>query len=59
MKRIDREFQKFNQAYKKQLDKIMKKNPDMDLFDQVDEALLRVKNEELHAANTKTFGKTQ
>ena|GEM_PF-4897257 len=37
----------------------MKKNPDMDLFDQVDEALLRVKNEELHAANTKTFGKTQ
>lgn len=46
MKRIDREFQKFNQAYKKQLDKIMKKNPDMDLFDQVDMALRNVKREE-------------
>jgi len=46
VKRIDREFQKFNQAYKKQLDKIMKKNPDMDLFDQVDLALRNVKREE-------------
>ena len=46
MKRIDREFQKFNQKYKKQLDKIMKKNPDMDLFDQVDEALKRVKDDD-------------
>ena len=59
MKRIDREFQKFNKAYKKKLDQVIKENKLTDLFEQVDEALLRVKNEELHAANTKTFGKTQ
>ena len=59
MKRIDREFQKFNKAYKEKLDQVIKENKLTDLFDQVDEALLRVKNEELHAANTKTFGKTQ
>ena len=59
MKRINREFQKFNKAYKKKLDQVIKENKLTDLFEQVDEALLRVKNEELHAANTKTFGKTQ
>ena len=59
MKRIDREFQKFNKAYKEKLDQVIKENKLTDLFEQVDEALLRVKNEELHAANTKTFGKTQ
>ena len=47
MKTIDREFQKFNKAYKEQLDKIMKKNPDMDLFDQVDKALKRVKYDDV------------
>ena len=59
MKTIDREFQKFNKTYKKKLDQVIKENKLTDLFEQVDEALLRVKNEELHAANTKTFGKTQ
>ena len=59
MKTIDREFQKFNKVYKTKLDQVIKENKLTDLFDQVDEALLRVKNEELHAANTKTFGKTQ
>ena len=48
MKRIDREFQEFNKTYKKQLDKIMKKNPDMDLFDQVDLALKETQAEERH-----------
>ena len=46
MKRIDRDFQKFNRKYKKQLDKIMKKNPAMNLFDQVDLALKEIKAEE-------------
>ena len=56
MKRIDREFQKFNKVYKEKLDQVIKENKLTDLFEQVDEALRRVKNEDLHAANTKTFG---
>ena len=47
---------KFNKAYKEKLDQVIKENKLTDLVEQVDEALLRVKNEELHAANTKTFG---
>ena len=46
MKRIDREFQKFNKAYKEKLDQVMKENKDMDLFDQVDLALKRVKEDD-------------
>ena len=56
MKKIDREFQKFNQAYKEKLNQVIKENKLSDLFDQVDEALRRVKNKDLHATNTKTFG---
>ena len=46
MKRIDREFQKFNKAYKKKLDQVMKEYKDMNLFDQVDLALKRVKEDD-------------
>ena len=46
MKRIDREFKKFNKAYCKKLDQVMKENKDMDLFDQVDLALKRVKEDD-------------
>ena len=59
MNNVNEEFMKFNKAYKEKLDQVIKENKLTDLFEQVDEALLRVKNEELHAANTKTFGKTQ
>ena len=45
MKRIDREFQKFNKAYKTKLDQVIKENKLTDLFEQVDEALRRVKYE--------------
>ena len=48
MQDANAEFLKFNKNYKKQLDKIMKKNPDMDLFDQVDLALKETKAEERH-----------
>ena len=46
MKRIDREFQKFNKAYCKKLDQVMKENKDMELFDQVDLALKKVKEDD-------------
>ena len=46
MKRIDREFQKFNKAYSKKLDQVMKENKDMELFDQVDLALKRAKDDD-------------
>ena len=46
MKRIDREFQKFNKAYKEKLDQVIKEQKLTDLFDQVDEALKRVKEDD-------------
>ena len=46
MKKIDREFQKFNKAYIKKLDQVMKENKNMDLFDQVDLALKKVKEDD-------------
>ena len=44
--KIDREFQKFNKAYKEKLDQVMNDNKDMDLFDQVDLALKKVKEDD-------------
>ena len=58
MKKIDIEFNKFNKAYKEKLEEIRKEKKITDLFKQVDEALKRVKNDELHARNTKAFGNT-
>ena len=46
MKRIDREFQEFNKVYKEKLDQVIKENKLTDLFEQVDEALRRVKNDD-------------
>ena len=40
------EFLKFNQAYKEKLDQVIKENKLTDLFEQVDEALRRVKNDD-------------
>ena len=40
------EFLKFNKAYKEKLDQVMKENKDMDLFEQVDLALKRVKEDD-------------
>ena len=40
------EFLKFNKAYKEKLDQVIKENKDMDLFDQVDLALKRVKEDD-------------
>ena len=39
------EFWKFNQAYKEKLEQVIKENKLTDLFEQVDEALRRVKHE--------------
>ena len=43
---LDEEFQKFIKAYEKKLDQVMKENKNMDLFDQVDLALKRVKEDD-------------
>ena len=40
------EFLKFNQAYKEKLEKVIKENKLTDLFEQVDEALRRVKDDD-------------
>ena len=46
MKETDREFQRFIKAYEKKLDQVMKENKDMELFDQVDLALKRAKDDD-------------
>ena len=46
MQQADIEFQKFNRQYKKKLDEVIKENKLTDLFDQVDEALKRVKDDD-------------
>ena len=43
MQQADIEFQKFNRQYKKKLDEVIKEKKLTNLFDQVDEALKRVK----------------
>ena len=58
MKRINIEFNKFNKAYKEKLKEIRKEKKITNLFEQVDEALKRVKNDELHARNTQAFDNT-
>ena len=40
------EFLKFNKVYKEKLDQVIKENKLTDLFEQVDEALRRVKNDD-------------
>ena len=40
------DFLKFTQAYKEKLEKVIKENKLTDLFEQVDEALRRVKNDD-------------
>ena len=40
------EFLKFNKAYKEKLTQVIKENKLTDLFDQVDEALRRVKDDD-------------
>ena len=42
----DAEFLKFNHAYKKKLDQVIKEKKLTDLFSQVDEALKRVKDDD-------------
>ena len=46
MQQADIKFQKFNRQYKKKLDEVIKENKLTDLFDQVDEALRRVKEDD-------------
>ena len=46
MQQADIEFQKFNQQYKKKLDEVIKEKKLTNLFDQVDEALKRVKDDD-------------
>jgi len=46
MQQADIKFQKFNRQYKKKLDEVIKENKLTDLFDQVDEALKRVKDDD-------------
>ena len=46
MQQADIKFQKFNRQYKKKLDEVIKENKLTDLFDQVDEALKRVKEDD-------------
>ena len=58
MQKIDIEFNKFNKVYKEKLEEIRKEKKITDLFKQVDEALKRVKNDELHSRNTQAFGNT-
>ena len=45
MQQADIKFQKFNRQYKKKLDEVIKENKLTDLFDQVDLALQRVKDD--------------
>ena len=40
------EFLKFNKVYKEKLDQVIKENKLTDLFEQVDEALRRVKDDD-------------
>ena len=49
MQQADIKFQKFNRQYKKKLDEVIKENKLTDLFDQVDEALKRVKDDDSRA----------
>ena len=42
------EFLKFNKAYKEKLEKVIKENKLTDLFEQVDEALKRVKDDDTY-----------
>ena len=46
MKQADIEFQKFNRQYKKKLDEVIKEKKLTNLFDQVDLALKRVKDDD-------------
>ena len=46
MQQADIKFQKFNRQYKKKLDEVIKENKLTVLFDQVDEALKRVKDDD-------------
>jgi len=46
MNNVNEEFMKFNKAYKKKLDQVIKEQKLTDLFDQVDEALKRVKEDD-------------
>ena len=46
MQNANVEFLKFNQAYKEKLDQVIKEKNLSDLFDQVDEALKRVKEDD-------------
>ena len=46
MKQVDIEFQKINRQYKKKLDEVIKEKKLTNLFDQVDEALKRVKDDD-------------
>ena len=46
MQQADIEFQKFNRQYKKKLDEVIKEKKLTNLFDQVDEALKRVKDDD-------------
>ena len=46
MQQADIKFQKFNRQYKKKLDEVIKEKKLTNLFDQVDEALKRVKDDD-------------
>ena len=46
MQQADIEFQKFNRQYKKKLEEVIKEKKLTNLFDQVDEALKRVKDDD-------------
>ena len=46
MQNANAEFLKFNKAYKERLDQVIKEQKLTDLFDQVDEALKRVKEDD-------------
>ena len=46
MQQADIEFQKFNRQYKKKLEEVIKEKKLTDLFDQVDLALKRVKDDD-------------
>ena len=46
MQQADIKFQKFNRQYKKKLDEVIKEKKLTNLFDQVDKALKRVKEDD-------------
>ena len=46
MQDANAEFMKFNKTYKEKLDQVIKEKKLTDLFDQVDEALKRVKEDD-------------